>query len=489
MRYMDTLFYKKNMDMSPHNQSFKVLAVKGVAAISFQNVLLQGIWFFTSIVLLNAISVTEFSILKIVFATIAVPSALFIAGLDPIILADMGVERERGNMGVVKSLFRAYIIFELVAACCIWIGFVFFLSLFKQYFEYSSVGTLVSQSGSLHNTYQYLFAASFTIFSKPLQNIYIQFFSLYFQFTRVTYVKLFDELVTLGATVYFVFFLHQGIYAAILIQIVSPFVALALTTPAVIALYKKQLHEVKSESADFFARIKAHGKWSIGSAYVMKVTDALHLYFIDQFIGRPAVAIFSLADALWGHLISLFPIKSILDTVVPQRSLDETVARNNLIRGIKYSFLGFMILGSGAAIGGYPFLYMFFPKYIQSFPVFLGLLLLIPRIAFSSALAPLLRAYKYQFVGFTAACISLFFTTVFAYILYPVFGMKGVVCEVVLTSSVYVYINYVLFIKKYPAFRIQCREIFSWDAYDSELIGIAIKGFWIGLNKIRRKNV
>jgi|GEM_PF-2458951 len=446
------------------NQSMKELAVKGVATLSVQSVLLQGIWFFTSLVLLNSISVFDYSVLKLVLVAVAFPSALYIAGIDPIILADMGVEREHGRLGALKSLFRAYAIFEIISAFVIWTGFYIFISFFKGSFS--------------PPTQEYLFAASFMIFSRPLQNILIQFFNLYFQFKRITLMKLYDEGLTLLSLLFFVFYLKQGIYAAILIQVISPFIAVLLSLPAFFALYRKHLHRVQREPAGFWARLRAHGKWSIAAAYVSSGSDALHLFFIDRFIGREAVALYSLADSLWGHVTSLFPAKSILSAMIPQRARDEATARQSLIRGSKYAFLGFTAVGLAATIGGYPFLQTFFPKYVAAFPVFLGLLLMIPKTAFSSALGPLLRAYKFQKAGFSAALLSLVLTAVFAYVLYPAFGMKGVIAEVVLTGSILVYVVYRSFIHKYPSFKIRLREIFSWDQYDSDMMMILVKGIW-----------
>ncbi len=430
---------------------------------SFQNVLLQVIWFLTSLVLLNSITVVDYSVLKLVFAAIAVPSALYIAGIDPIVLADMGVEREFGRLGVLKGLFRAYVIFEVLSACILWSGFILLLTAFKGHFS--------------PLTYQYIFAASFIILSRPLQNILFQLFGLFLRFQQMTFLKLYDEGLTLLAMVYFVFYLRQGVYAAILIQVVAPLVAVTLSLPAFFILYRKQLRGVRREKAGFFARLRAHGKWSIAAAYVVNGWDALRLFFIDHFIGREAVALYSLADSLWGHLISLFPVKSILSAMLPQRTKDETTARHNLIRGFKYSFLGFTILGLLSAVTGYQFLRIFFPKYIAAFPIFLGFLLMIPKFSFSSALSPLLRAYKFQLAGFLAALFSLVLTVAFAYILYPRLGMKGVVAETVITNTILICLVYKAFIRKYPAFRLRMREIFSWDRYDADTIRMLVKSF------------
>lgn len=449
------------MDAPHKNQPLKAMAVKGVAVITAQNVMLLGIWFLTSLALLNAISVADYGVLKLVFAVVAVPSALYIAGLDPIIQADMGVERERGRLGVLKSLFRAYVLFEIISAVVIWLGFVLCISFFKDSFNEA--------------TQAYLFLASFTIFARPLQNILIQFFSLYFRFRQVTMVKLIDELATLAATLYFVWYLQQGLYAAIVIQAVVPFVSVVFCLPAFVALYRKQLRGIQFEPAGFFARIRAHAKWSIAAAYVLKASDSLHLFFIDRFVGREAVALFSLADALWGYMTSLFPIKTVLDAMVPQRAQEEAVARQNLVRGTKYTFLGYAMLGALCAICGYPFLSLFYPKYVKAFPVFLGLLLMIPRVSFSTALGPLLRAYKFQRPGFTAAVVSLVLTVIFAYMLYPTFGMVGVIAEVVLTNTILVYIVYKIFIKRYPAFRLRLGELFTWDTYDADTVGILVR--------------
>jgi len=442
-------------------QPLKKVAIKGVATLSFQNLLLQIIWFFTSLALLNSISVTDFSVLKLVFAAVAVPSALYISGLDPIILADLGVEREFGRLGVLKGLFRSYVLFELVSAVVIWSGFMLALTFARSAFS--------------PPTQQYLFVASFLIFSRPLQNIFIQFNNLYFQFGRVTLIKLYDECTTLIATLIFVWYLKQGLHAAIMIQVISPFISILFATPAFISLYRKKLGGVQQEHGSFFARLKAHGKWSVGAAYLLKAQDALRLFLIDHFIGRSAVALFSLADSLWGYMSSLFPIKSILDAMLPQRAKDETAARQNLVRGTKYALMGFTVLGICASIGGYPFLFLFFPKYIAAFPIFLGLLLVIPRFSFTSALSPLLRAYKFQRPTFTTAVWSLFLTVVLALGLYPIFGVAGVVAEVVITNTVAAYLVYHAFWKTYPFFRVHLPEFFTWDAYDADTLGFLRK--------------
>lgn len=453
------------------SESLKVLAVKGLVTFSAQNLILKVIWFLTSLVLLNSVTIFDYSVLRLVFATIAVPSALYIAGVDSMILADMGVERESGKLGTVKSLFRSYVVFEIVSAVIIWSGFIFFISFFKDFFS--------------PPTLRYLFAASFLIFSRPLQNIVIQFFNLFFSFRRVTLLKLYEAGMTLAAMAFFVFYLRQGIYAAILIQVVAPFIATCLSLPTFVALYRKNLQSVSREPAGFYVRLKAHGKWAIASSYVLTGSDSLRLFFIDHFIGRGAVALYSLADALWNHLTSLFPVKSILDVMIPQSSKAEAVARQSLIRGFKYALLGFTALGVLSSVGGYPFLRTFFPKYVAAFPIFLGLLLMIPRLSFSAALGPLLRAYKFQLAGFSAALTSLFLTIGLAYVLYPIFGMAGVVSEFIITNTLLIYIVYRAFIKKYPAFKINMREIFSWDSYDAEMFRILFYGLRQRL-KLRR---
>ncbi len=447
---------------APYVEPLKVTAVKGVASFSAQNMMLQVIWFLTSLVVLNSITVADYSVMKLVFATVAVPAALYIAGIDSVLLADMGVEREHGRLGQVKDLFRAYVIFEMISAAVIWAGFILFFTFF---------GDVFSQA-----TRSYLFIASFSIFSQPMQNILIQFFSLFFRFWNVTKVKLFNEGLTLLGIVIFVFFQHKGLYAIILIQVIAPFLAVLISLPSFFALYRKELRHVTPVHAGLFARLRAHGKWSIASAYVLKTWDAAHLFLIDRLIGREAVALYSLADSLWGHLISLFPIKSILDAMLPQRTKDETTARRNLVHGFKYAAIGFVLLGIASAIGGYPFLWLFFPKYVAAFPVFLGFLLMIPRFAFSSVLSPLLRAYKFQKSGFTAAVNSLVMTVVLAFVLFPVLGMAGAIIEVVVVSTVQVYIVYRTFIKKYPAFKLHLSELMTWDRYDADTIQTLVKG-------------
>lgn len=443
------------------NQSFKKLAVKGVASYSTQNILLQFVWFFTSLILLNSISVADYSILKLILAAVAVPSAMYIAGLDPIILSDLGVEREKGRLGVVKGLFQSYIIFEIVSAVLIWSGFILTIKFIGHVFDPA--------------TRSYLFVASFLIFVRPLQNIFIQFFNLFFHFKQVTLVKFYAEAGILLGLAYFVWYAHQGLYTALLVQVVVPFIAITLSFPVFFSVYRKELSHVKTESGGFFSRIKAHGKWSIAAAYVLKASDGLRLFFIDRFIGREAVAIFSLADGLWNRVVSIFPIKTVLDAMLPQRSQDEGAARRSLVSGSKYAFLGLAGLGLVAAIVGYPFLSVFFPKYMSAFPVFLGFLLMIPRVSFSSALGPLLRAYRFQRSGFFGALASIILSTVLAFVLYPLFGMVGVVAEVVVSSALLIQIVYISFVKQYPVFKIRMKEFFTWDQNDREMVSLIMK--------------
>ncbi len=89
---------------------------EGVGWLSFSTLLLKGMGLVTMFVILNNLTVYQYGVIELVQSILPIMSIFLLPGLSTLIITDMGIEKDRGDLPRLKGIFLAY------AKICISLG-------------------------------------------------------------------------------------------------------------------------------------------------------------------------------------------------------------------------------------------------------------------------------------------------------------------------------------------------------------------------------
>lgn len=423
----------------------------GAVWLSGGALLLKLVSFLNIIFILRHLSVYEYGVAELVLSIIPLLSPFLVPGLSYAVVADMGVEKGKGNLSGVRQLVDNFFKLQFFLCFIAW-AIIFFGANAISHFYPESIGN-------------YFRVVSFIFLLAPFRSMFSIFLNVHLRFFQQSLLSLIEECSKLFFL--FVFFaLFTNNTLALLTAIVfSQFAMLAAGAPFFLKVYRSLPRPV--QKVPFWHLLRNHGKWSIFSAYLGSFTQGAQLWIIKFMTNTEAVALFAVAQGFIGHIVSLLPTDKILTPIIPRYAHDEQKLYRIMHTGIKYQLAGGILVSAAAFLFAPTVISLIVPKYLPSMELFRILLFSIPILGFVPVFNGVFFAFKKQRNLFFA---NLVYKTVplltFTPILIYFFGIKGIALAGVLAALFFVSERYKVVRKILPRFKINFKELLSIDEYD-----------------------
>lgn len=213
--------------------------------------------------------------------------------------------------------------------------------------------------------------------------------------------------------------------------------------------------------------VRAHGKWHMAGQFLSEAVSGVRPWLVKFFVNTEAVAIYSVAENLFGVLKLFFPT-STLTTLLPRHLNNRKNFQDIFLRGTKFLFVaGVCVAILGAII--IPFgVFLFIPQYVSSLKLFWVMLIAFPFVSTRSTSHMFLVALRKQKFLFFMSVISTGAGILFPAIFLQAFGLWGMAFERV-TRSVFLsslYLRYILYKEIAQPLR---GTLYTFDASDAVL--------------------
>lgn len=364
--------------------------------------------------IVSSLEVFHYGVYILIIAFFSLLSHLFLGPLQSVVLNDITRFIGEGDKARAKRLFlentALQLISALVLSVAVFIGADFVASWYDE-----DVATLIRIT-SPSFFISVLYATMRKFFRAHLYFGIIAFRSIVYNIIRLIFLSL------------FLLFVSLNVKNALIAHVAASFVAMLVFIPPFLRIYAPWKLVKAAQERILWRIARTYGKWSLlGGGFKSSVLD-VRPWLIKLFVNTEAVAIYSIAESLYGALKMLFP-KHTLKTLIPHIVHDQNRTTQTLLRSIKYFFLYSILLGSFGAVAVPPLIQFLFPHYSESIPLFYILLLALPFLAFRNPTAAFLTASRRQRFLFIRQVIVFISTLALPLILLPLFGVVGMAIE------------------------------------------------------------
>ncbi len=422
------------------------------------NIIGKAIVFINVFIILNYLSVYQYGVSELVFSVVTVMSLAFFPGLTSAVTSDLGVERSRNNLGVVKNIFVQHSLFVGVVGVLLW-AILFFLS------------PLVSWLVGNDSIGYFLKIASFLFLTSPIRTATLMLTSVEMQLIKQSVFSIIEETSKLLLILFLVVFLDLRIDGILYAAVFSQVFAIAVFFPVTVKNYSIFSHTATEQDRRFWGLLQGHRKWSVFGSYVGSLVQVIQIWSIRLILGTEAVGLFAFASGVYSHATSFMVFSSVLTSVFPYY-VSKTEKFIQLVRAaIKaQGVLSLFVMVLSMAL--IPVLVLIFPKYKEAEMLTIGLLLgLIPN-AVSMVLTPIFSTLKLQFQLFKSTLIKV----VLSFFIIPVslyfYGAMGIATSFVLVTTFSCFERYFRLKNSLPGFLFSGLDFFKIDNTERQQMGI-----------------
>ena len=269
-------------------------------------------------------------------------------------------------------------------------------------------------------------------------------------------------------------FYHLGLIEFLVIYLIATFLGLFVFLPRIRELYAPWAAIRAAKGSQLLPLVLGHGKWRAMSQALSSASSNIRPWLIHFFINTEAVAIYSVAESLFGALKTLLPSNTFVTLIPREVAANEERAVRVLIRGTKYLVITGFVFAAGGLLFVPPLVKLIVPSYVPSLPYFTLLLTILPLMGISSIATYFLFALQKQRFMFFVNLARIPLSWVFPAVLLYFFGLWGMPFERILISLLVsgVYFSYLL---RYHVPKAALRLLFIFDATDRELLKRAWK--------------
>lgn len=433
--------------------SLRRQVAEGVFIFSSTRLLITVLHFFSTIILIRSLGLSEYGLFVLALSFHAILSSFLDPGIGGVVLSDTSAAVGEGSYSKAKSFLKSYLKFQVFMGILLLI-----ITLMISFLIRGMYNEVVPSL---------LFVVAFYLLAKGLFNGISQVFYSFSDFKRYNAILITEAIMKLFLVFIFIGLLGEGIVFAMVIYLVSQIVALLIVMPNLFKIINKLKKYTSSKEPLFRKMIRNHGKWIIFYFPIKKIGSEAHYWITQYFLGINAVAL--LGAAMRGVDILKVFLNSLEEVLFP---ITSSVIKNwerakyLIKKSIKYNLWGATILAIPTIIFT-PLLIevMFSGKYFNSISVFRILLIsLIP--ASLIVIKPLFYALKKQKYVFYSGVATNTLLIVLDIIFIWFFGLIGVAVSMIITSSMVFLIRY-KFIRNFkPDFEIGLKDIFRVDEFD-----------------------
>lgn len=448
------------------------IVTKGVLVSGIGNTVLRFLDLGIAVILLRWLSVFDYGVYRLTISAYEFFAGFFLAGLENVVVSDTAGSIE-SDPRKAKSLFSFYFYFLFIIGAFLWALFFWGSELIS---PWAGSGT------------KYLKIISLLFLLAPFETAYKLKFQIFLDFKWLSFYKVIIDIARIAIISASFFFLTFGVSEAIVSYVGAIFISMVF----IFIFYRKEslmvipaVNEIKNAAETLFLK---HGKWALASDFMNNASQNIRPFVIKAFVGTEAVALISVAQNFIANIKSLFPIREILNPVLPRVTDNYERLSDQINKATKYSTIAYAIIGAGSAILVPIAVFLIFPKYLVSLPFFWAILVVsMLTSGFRSVALPVFYALKAQQTLFMVTTVRLFCLVVFSIIFTYFFGIWGVVIDLWLNSIIIVQAYAVALHKILPQWQFSWRAMFLFDDYDKIIISGIKNRILSKVRKIRIK--
>lgn len=428
---------------------------EGTAWTTVSTVLVKVVSLTTIFIMLRTLSVYEYGVAELAIAAVGFFGIFQLPGLTSVVVADIGVEKGRGNISLAKGLFWSYVrlasLMAVLATTILFFGAEAIATFYPEHIaSYFRILAWLFPLSVVGTSFGALFSVTFRYFEQSLSTLLQESIKLI--------------VIVIGFTV-FQLKVEAVLYGMVLGQALTFLLLLVCAVRA----YQSLGHEPASH-VSLWRTIYEHGKWSIFSTYVGSLGNNVRTYLVKLFLGTEAVALMAVATGLIGHTSAFLPIGNVVTPIIPQYVSDTGRFLRIISKAVKYQVIGYGFLIIVAAIVFPPIIVWLFPKYEMAIPLYRIMLLGLLPVGAMSVFTAIFFALRAQRNLFFAVVIKTLYFSVFTALGAYAFGLTGVAIAYVLTVYVYALERYRQVQILVPAYRVRLSHFFTYDELDRVIL-------------------
>lgn len=428
--------------------------VIGVGSVLYfiQNTLGKILGIASALLLVRFLGVFEYGLFVLARSMFDMFNSFSNIGIGSVVLTELNIARSEGKSGSLKAIFIDYT--QLRAL----ITTFFFLTLF--------LGTFILERFSENAVIPLARLFSILLILYFIRTTFSTLFNVYLKFHYQLYMGTIESVSYLIGLVIMVYWQQLGVEGAIYAAIISQIVVCAAMTVPFLRLYSRIGSIKRDADRRLWQILKAHGKWSVFENYSASITKNIRPWVAAAFLSVEAVAYFSIAQSLVGHLVSLVPLDKVLTPLIPLERNNRRKIGEIFFRSFKYSCYLMSCMAVGAFFTMPYFIHGFFPKYDPAIPIFNIILPVLIMTSFTAYLNIFFDTFRLQRDFFGLALVRAVFTIVIAVPLVSFFGIVGLAIEYLLTTFFFGAARYLWLLRKVPELKIPFLRIFTIDSVD-----------------------
>lgn len=434
----------------------KVIGV-GTALYFVQNILVQVLSVGSAFIVIGTLGVYEYGLLVLARSVFDTFNNFGNIGIASLVLTELNIARSEGRGGAVKAIFLDYAWLRGIIMS-VSFAILFFGSFIAEQYSENAVIALVR-----------LFSLVLVVYF--LRTTFSTLFNVYLKYNYQVYAGLLDSVGYFLALLVFVYAWQMGVEGAIYAFIFSQVLTCIVFVPVYLNLYGELRLARREPTRHLWTMLKRHGKWSVFENYVTGVSKNLRPWIAAAFLSVEAVAIFSVAQSLLGHLTSLVPVDKVLTPLIPLERGDRQKVAEIFFRSFKYSLYVSLALALGAFLFMPLFLAVFFPKYLPSVPIFNIILPVFVFASFTGFLNIFYDTFRLQRDFFSLTIARLVALVVLAVPLIYFFGLIGLALEYLLSTLFFGMLRYFWLLRRVPELRVKFSKLFVFDEIDRIVAG------------------
>lgn len=429
---------------------------QGAAWASFAGIAVKVIAVSNTFIVLSQLTVYQYGVAELALSVLGVMSIFLLPGIDKAVQADMGVEKGKGNVGGARRLLQDYFFLQLILSTIAFLILFFGSALVARFFT--------PEIGGFFKILALFFLISpFSTNLRILLGVQLDYFG------QALYT-LMQEALKLAVLVGIIVFSELTISGLLWAIAASQVFALVVLLPRAYSAFSFYAGTAPTGTFAPLTFITQHGKWTLFASYLDTFGKNARPWLIKFFLGTEAVGLFAVAQGLLGQLSSLLQINQVVAPLLPQYLHDRRRFYRIIEKAFKYQLLITVALIFAGFLLVPPFIYVVFPKYASSLPLFYILVFALIPASITSLFQTMFFALKAQKNLFFALIIKLIAVLALLPLFIYFFGIRGAAIEFVATTILFGLERYRVLKKLLPEFRIDFRNMLRFDDYDRALI-------------------
>ena len=425
-------------------------AIGGGLWSSTSNWLLKGTTALSLVITLKYLTVYEYGVVQLILSLFSIGVLFNLSAFHDLMVAELGIAKS-GSASRLRGLFETFLKAQSLFSVILWALFFFGAPIIHVYLTTLNV--------------EHIRIMSLLFLLSPVREAIQLLFNIELQFKELAMFSVYEQVSRLVALVVGLELLQGRIGAVLWATIISQVVALTLVTPAFLRVYKP-LREFVADKISILEILLHQGKWALLVTYVSNLNKNIRVWIIQRLIGTEAVALYSVAANIFGHTRSILPIAEVVTPIIPQYLATRDKLAIIVNKALKYSLMGYVLLGIVAFFFFPPIIKLLFPNYTNSIPLYQIMLLGLLAHSLVIIVTPVFYTFRKQRSLFFAYTRRIILTIIFLPTCVYLFGGVGLAIEFVLTSIIFTLDRYYIARRFFPEMRLSWQNISNYDSYD-----------------------